>query len=139
MTVYSHGEQCIIPKPQRARTTGGVNDAINTYIFAGSVLLPRSYVVSCTEATPVIHQVTPLDPQNKACRHFLCHATYLLFFVCGFRARINEENISNRIDSNRLFLVNRLEVSYDWSKNESPRRHLSIGAREIDGKSIRSN
>ena len=42
----------------------------------------------------------------------------------GFRARIIEENISNRIDSNRLVLLNRLEVSDDWSKNESPRRHL---------------
>ena len=42
----------------------------------------------------------------------------------GFRARIIEENISNRIDSNRLFFMNRIEVSYAWSKNGSPRRHL---------------
>ena len=55
------------------------------------------------------------------------------------RSRINEKNFSSRIDSNRLFLVNGLEVSYDWSKNESPRRHLKTMAREIDDKSIRSN
>ena len=55
------------------------------------------------------------------------------------RARTNEENSSNRIDSNRLFFMKRLEVSHDWSKYESPRRHLLIGAKEIDGKSIRSN
>ena len=30
-----------------------------------------------------------------------------------------------------FFLRNRLEVSYDWSKNESPRRHLYIGGREM--------
>ena len=47
----------------------------------------------------------------------------LLYFFCDFvRARINEENFSNRFKS--TFFMNRLEVSYDWSKNESPRRRL---------------
>ena len=39
----------------------------------------------------------------------------MLFVV--LRARVNEENFSNRIDSNRHFVMNRLDVSCDWSKN----------------------
>ena len=60
-------------------------------------------------------------------RHLVRRYAGLAFFFrlrYTVRASISEENISNRIDSNRLVLLNRLEVSDDWSKNESPRRHL---------------
>ena len=39
------------------------------------------------------------------------------------RASINEERTMNRIDSKRLFFMNRLEVSYDGEKMNH-RRHL---------------
>ena len=37
--------------------------------------------------------------------------------VASLRARINEERILNRIDSNRLFFMNRRKVDAIWWKN----------------------
>ena len=62
--------------------------------------------------------------KNRGIYGFLCTSWVLITLGYLVRARIIEERIMNRIDSNRLFFMNRLEVSYDRPENESPRRHL---------------
>ena len=70
---------------------------------------------------PLLYHQPPCPKENMN----YCYSVVYLFVLNEtlIRARINEENFSNRIDTNRLFL-NRLELSYDWSLNESTRRRF---------------
>ena len=52
--------------------------------------------------------------QTRLGKTYHLRVSSISYVTVLLRARINEENFSNRIDSNRLFFMNRLEVSNDW-------------------------